>query len=106
MSAAGWYVAWVGAGMALGALFFAGLWWTVRRAVSSCRPALWLMAGFVVRSGFLLAGFYALAGRNGLHWLLLSVGFVLAQVVSGWWGKQRMIQAVPDGVQDGLPPCS
>ena len=33
-------LAWV-AGVVLGAIFFGGLWWTVRKGVSSKRPALW-----------------------------------------------------------------
>ncbi len=30
------------AGMLLGALFFGGLWWTVRRGLTAGNPALWL----------------------------------------------------------------
>jgi F1F0 ATPase subunit 2 len=32
------------AGLLLGAIFFGGLWWTVRKGVSSKRPALWFSA--------------------------------------------------------------
>ena len=32
-----------GAGVLLGVFFFGGLWWTVRRGVSSNRPALWFL---------------------------------------------------------------
>jgi len=28
-------------GMVLGALFFGGLWWTVRRGLTAANPALW-----------------------------------------------------------------
>lgn len=68
------------AGGALGSLFFGGLWWTVRRGVSSSRPALWYVGSFVLRMGIVLAGFY-LVGRD--HWpRLLSClgGFLLARV--------------------------
>jgi F1F0 ATPase subunit 2 len=41
----------------LGATFFGGLWWTVLHAASSRRPALWLVASFVVRMTVALTGF-------------------------------------------------
>jgi F1F0 ATPase subunit 2 len=31
------------AGLLLGAIFFGGLWWTVRKGVASSRPALWFL---------------------------------------------------------------
>ena len=38
------------AGLLLGAVFFGGLWWTVRKGVSSQRQALWFLGSFVLRS--------------------------------------------------------
>ena len=38
------------AGAALGAVFFGGLWWTVRRGVASPRPAAWFIGSFLVRA--------------------------------------------------------
>ena len=35
------------AGLLLGAIFFGGLWFTVRKGVSSQRPALWFRFGGV-----------------------------------------------------------
>ncbi len=96
MNINGWGIGWVGCGFALGILFFAGLWWTVRRSVSSHRPALWLFGSLALRSVLLLASFYALARRDGLHWLLLALGFALAQVVSSWWGRRRMVGGLSD----------
>ena len=37
------------AGGGLGAVFFGGLWWTVRKGVSSKQPALWFFASLLVR---------------------------------------------------------
>ena len=37
------------AGLLLGAFFFGGLWWTVRRGVSSPRPALWFFGSMLLR---------------------------------------------------------
>jgi F1F0 ATPase subunit 2 len=38
-----------GAGVLLGAFFFGGLWWTVRRGLSSKRPAFWFLGSLLLR---------------------------------------------------------
>ena len=62
-------LAWT-AGAALGAIFFGGLWWTVRKGVSSEQPALWFFGSLLLRMGIALAGFYFVAGG---HWERLLV---------------------------------
>ena len=62
-----------GAGLLLGAIFFGGLWWTVRRGVSCQRPALWFLGSVLVRMSIALAGFYFF-GRG--HWERLVVGLL------------------------------
>ena len=57
-------LAWV-AGVVLGAIFFGGLWWTVRKGVSSKQPALWFFGSLLLRMSIALAGFYFVAGG---HW--------------------------------------
>ena len=37
------------AGVLLGAIFFGGLWWTVRKGVSSEQPALWFFGSLLLR---------------------------------------------------------
>lgn len=67
------------AGLSLGAIFFGGLWWSVRQCVSSKHPALWFLGSALVRMSLVLAGFY-LIGRE--HWerlLLCLIGFVIAR---------------------------
>ena len=39
------------AGALLGAMFYGGLWWTVRRGVSSGRAALWFLGSMALRTG-------------------------------------------------------
>ena len=46
------------AGLLLGAIFFGGLWWTVRKGVSSQQPALWFFGSLLLRMSVALAGFY------------------------------------------------
>ena len=71
-------------GGVLGAIFFGGLWWTVRRGISSQRPALWFFASLLLRMSIILPGFY-LVGRD--HWERLTaclLGFVIGRLVVTW----------------------
>ena len=68
------------AGVLLGAMFYGGLWWTVRRVVSSKRVALWFLGSLLLRIGVALAGFYFVAGGNWERLLLCLLGFVMARV--------------------------
>lgn len=72
----GWPLA---AGAALGAAFFAGLWWTVRRGLVSERPALWFMGSMLVRTALVLAGFYLVADGRWQRLAACLLGFALAR---------------------------
>ena len=76
-------LAWL-AGGALGGIFFGGLWWTVRRGVSSRQPALWFFGSMMARMAITLTGFY-FVGRGDWHRLLLCLlGFVMARLLVTW----------------------
>jgi F1F0 ATPase subunit 2 len=75
--------AWM-AGGALGAIFFGGLWWTVRKAVSSQQPALWLFGSLLLRMSVTLTGFYAVSGGHWERLLLCLLGFVMARMAVTW----------------------
>jgi len=69
------------AGVALGLFFFGGLWWTIRKSLTSGRPALWILASFLLRTGVTLSGFYFVSGD---HWERLAAcmaGFLAARFV-------------------------
>jgi F1F0 ATPase subunit 2 len=68
------------AGMVLGVLFFGGLWWTVRKGVSSESPASWFFASLLLRMGIALAGFYLVGNGDWERLMLCLVGFVLARL--------------------------
>src|SRR3989304_3736123 len=71
-------------GVLLGAVFFGGLWWTIQKAVSSKRSALWFFGSLLVRTSIVLAGFYWVA-RGHWEWLLVCLlGFVLARPIVTW----------------------
>jgi F1F0 ATPase subunit 2 len=71
-------------GGAIGAFFFGGLWWTVRRGLRSTRPALWFLGSLLVRTGISLAGFYVVAGHDWARLLVCLLGFVMARLVVTW----------------------
>jgi len=72
------------AGAGLGMVFFAGLWWTVRKGVSSLRPALWFLGSGLLRMSVVLAGFYFVSGGQFRRLVACLVGFILARFVVTW----------------------
>ena len=75
------------AGEALGAIFFGGLWWTIRKGVSSKQPAMWFFGSLLLRMAIALVGFY-FVGRG--HWQRLTIcllGFVIARLAITWLTK-------------------
>ena len=68
-------------GALLGAIFFGGLWWTVRKGVSSERPALWFFGSLLLRTSITLAGFYFIARGHWERLLVCLLGFVMARLV-------------------------
>ena len=67
-------------GVLLGAIFFGGLWWTVRKGGSAKQPAFLFLGSLLLRTGVALAGFYFI-GRD--HWerlLVCLLGFFMARL--------------------------
>lgn len=50
----------VAVGAVLGAVYFGGLWLTVRSLPGASRPALWTVGSFVVRTALVAGGFVAI----------------------------------------------
>lgn len=69
------------AGLVLGAVFFGGLWWTVRKGVVSPRPALWFLGSMLLRTGFVVAGFYFVGGGQWQRLLACLLGFISARFI-------------------------
>jgi F1F0 ATPase subunit 2 len=70
-----------GVGALLGAGFFGGLWWTVRKTVSSEHPALWVLASMVLRLSAVVAGFFFVAGGRWERLLACLFGFIVARLI-------------------------
>lgn len=105
-SGLGWIAALLAGGV-LGLLFFAGLWWTVRRAAVTPTPARWFLTSLIARTAIVLVGFYAVGADQPAHLGLCLVGFVLARMI-----VLRITRAGPSGRlplaahERGKPPCS
>lgn len=68
-------------GMLLGALFFGGLWWTVKMGISKSQPALWFSTSLLLRVGITLAGIYVVAGSDFKRLLACLIGFIFARII-------------------------
>ncbi|MEO7424863.1 MAG: ATP synthase subunit I [Fibrobacteria bacterium] len=66
-------------GMVLGAIFFGGLWWTVRKALGSRSPAPLFLGSSLLRTAAVLAGFYFVSGGHWQRLLACLLGFALAR---------------------------
>lgn len=69
------------AGIMLGAIFFGGLWWTVRKGVSSKHPAFWFFGSMLLRMCIVLLGFYFILGDNWQRLLAGLLGFIVARLI-------------------------
>lgn len=67
------------AGGLTGLFFFGGLWWTVRRALVSPRPALWVVSSLLLRSGVTVAVFLLVGVGDWQRLLLCLLGFWVAR---------------------------
>ena len=80
------------AGVLLGAVFYYGLWWTVRGSAAANRVSLWLTGSFVLRASIAVSGFYWVSqgdwhsqgdshGRGDWHVLIpCLLGFLSARI--------------------------
>ena len=66
-------------GLALGTLFFGGLWLTVKKAVTAKIPALWIFCSFFIRIGITLIGFYFISSGNWKRLVVCVAGFMAAR---------------------------
>jgi F1F0 ATPase subunit 2 len=68
-------------GLVLGAIFFAGLWWTVQKFSASPSVALWFLGSMLLRMGLVLVGFYFLLGDSWQKMCAGLCGFIVARFI-------------------------
>ena len=66
-------------GLLLGTIFFGGLWFTVRKLVTSKIPALWFLGSFILRISITLIGFYYISSGSWQRFLICVAGFITAR---------------------------
>lgn len=71
-------------GLALGGIFFGGLYWSVRKSMFSERPYFWLLSSLLVRLALILYGFFFILNSElgSEPWQQLTVclfGFLIAR---------------------------
>ena len=69
------------AGLVLGAIFFGGLWWTVRKGVLAKSPAFWFLGSLLLRMSMVLAGFYFVGRGDWERLVACLLGFIIARFV-------------------------
>jgi F1F0 ATPase subunit 2 len=75
-----WTMAIIAGGL-LGAIFFGGLWWTVKIGVKSSRPALWFFGSLQLRMIVALGGIFWVSSGHWDRMVACMVGFFLARVL-------------------------
>ena len=69
------------AGVLLGVLFFGGLWWTVRKTLSSRQAALWFSGSFLARTAVTLFGFWFASQGDWRRMAGCVAGFLAARLL-------------------------
>lgn len=81
MNEIGWLAVALVAGLLLGAVFFGGLWWTVRKGLTAKHPALWFLSSMLLRTGVTLGGFYLVGDHDVWRLLACLAGFIAARLM-------------------------
>jgi F1F0 ATPase subunit 2 len=69
------------AGGLLGGFYFGGLWWTVRKGLSSEKPAFWFFGSLLLRTSVVLAGFYFISHNHWSRLVMCLFGFLIARLI-------------------------
>lgn len=104
---AGWILDWASVllvGVALGAIFFGGLWWTVQRGAVSVAPMRWFVGSLILRTAIVLAGFFAVGADQPVRLGLCLLGFLLARAIVLHRARPRPAAVMASA--HGAPPCA
>ncbi|MDQ2721055.1 MAG: ATP synthase subunit I [Bacteroidota bacterium] len=75
------------AGIALGIIFFGGLWFTVKKIVTAKIPALWVLGSFIIRVSIVLFGLYFISSGSWQLLVLCLIGFIAARFIVIYFTK-------------------
>jgi F1F0 ATPase subunit 2 len=86
-------------GVLLGTIFFGGLWWTIRKGISSKQLAALFFFSLLLRTGITLAGFYFVARGDWRRLLACLFGFILARILVTWLTRTPIAKTETKRVQ-------
>lgn len=75
------------AGLALGAMYFASLWWTLRKLAGAHRPAVLLFASYLLRLAALVAAFLLICGNTWPRLAACLAGLLSARWIACRWAR-------------------
>lgn len=90
-------------GALLGLAYFAGLWWTVRRARRARHPAALVAASFVARAALAATALVSIMAGDVVR-LLAALGAFLAVRTAVLWYVRRGLHGAGPMRTDGLHP--
>ncbi len=68
-------------GFLLGGFFYLGLYWTVKKGLTSKHPGLLFAFSFFIRTAILLSGILIIAKGVFIHLLACTFGIILSRVI-------------------------
>lgn len=68
-------------GLAIGLLYFGGLWWTVRRMASARHPAALVAGSFLVRAAVAAGGIVLISGGKLVLLAAAMAGFLIGRTI-------------------------
>ena len=88
----------------LGAVFFGGLWWTIRKGVTSSQPAIWFLGSLLARMSVVLAGFYFVGHGRWERLVACLLGFLLARFAVTYLTRPALGTQLPLGLETSDAP--
>jgi len=77
----------------LGAFYYGGLWWTVRRVETSKNPGLLFAMSFILRTFIVIGGFWLVTQGNWLLILVCLAAFIgVRMILTRRWGPAGLTQ--------------
>jgi F1F0 ATPase subunit 2 len=75
-----WLLAVAGGGL-VGVVYFASLWWTVRRLAYTTRPGLLVAGSYLLRAPLAALALFGVAGGDAIRTCAAAVAFLMVRIV-------------------------
>lgn len=88
-------------GLIIGAAYFAGLWFTVRRLTDTGLAPLWLFLSAIIRLALLVGALFWIMDGRWERLLAALAGILVARLAATWIAR---VGAASDGKEGDRPP--